>query len=184
MLPYDEETFVRRRSEVGPMAEELESQERMRRLDELVAGVLCGQSTCDVNALEEERLTPGQRLADSVAVVAGSWGFVGAFLGVIAVWMALNAVAAVHHWDSYPFDLLNLVLSCVAAVQASVILMSQNRQGRRDRLQADSEYEVNVKAEILLEHLTLEIEDIKMVLTSLSEMQRGGAPSTTPPSRA
>jgi uncharacterized membrane protein len=150
------------------MTKELDSQERMRRLEELVAHVLEERATRDVNVIHAERLTLGQRLADSVADMAGSWAFIGAFAGVVAAWMAINGLAAIHHWDPYPFILLNLVLSCVAALQAPVIMMSQNRQELRDRLQADSDYRVNVKAEILLEHLTQEIEDMKLVLASMS----------------
>ena len=81
--------------------------------------------------------------------------------------MALNVAAAVHHWDPYPFILLNLVLSCVAALQAPVIMMSQNRLESRDRLRAQNDFEVNVKAELLLEHLTEEIEILKRGLISL-----------------
>lgn len=150
------------------MAEELEPAERMRRLDEVVARVLQERVASDVNLAHEERLTLGQRLADSVAGVAGSWWFIGGFMAIIALWMMLNGMAALHHWDPYPFILLNLVLSCLAALQAPVIMMSQNRQELRDRLQADSDYKVNVKAEILLEHLTKEIEDLKLILASLS----------------
>jgi uncharacterized membrane protein len=150
------------------MTEELDSQERMRRLEELVAHVLEERAARDVNVIHAERLTLGQRLADSVADVAGSWAFIGAFVGLLVVWMAINGLAAIHHWDPYPFILLNLVLSCVAALQAPVIMMSQNRQELRDRLQAESDYRVNVKAEILLEHLTQEIEDMKLVLASMS----------------
>ncbi len=78
--------------------------------------------------------------------------------------MAVNVLAGIKHWDPYPFILLNLVLSCVAAIQAPVILMSQNREEARDRLRAEADYEVNLKAEILLEHLTNEVEELKVLL--------------------
>ena len=107
----------------------------------------------NVNALQDERITFGQRAADKVADYAGSWTFIFAFLLVLGVWIAVNAVAVTTHWDPYPFILLNLLLSCLAAVQAPVIMMSQNRQEARDRLRAENDYEVNLKAEILLEHL-------------------------------
>ena len=83
-----------------------------------------------------------------------------------------------RHWDPYPFILLNLVLSCIAAIQAPVIMMSQQRQATRDRLQADSDYRVNVKAEILLEHLTKEVEEIKWHLVPASD---AGVPPDSAP---
>ena len=86
----------------------------------------------------------------------------------------MNVVAAVHGWDPYPFILLNLVLSCVAALQAPVIMMSQNRQNDRDRLRAENDFQVNVKAELLLEHLTEEIEAVKRALVSLGASFPGG----------
>lgn len=140
---------------------------RLRNLETQVSELLLHRAAADVNVLDEERLTPGDRMADSLADAVGSWRFIGSFLVLLAVWMALNVVAAVHHWDAYPFILLNLVLSCVAALQAPVIMMSQNRLETRDRLRAENDYEVNVKAELLLEHLTQEIEGLKKGLLSL-----------------
>jgi uncharacterized membrane protein len=78
--------------------------------------------------------------------------------------MAVNAVGWIHHWDPYPFILLNLLLSCVAALQAPIILMSQHREEARDRIRAQADYEVNLKAEVLLEHLTQEVEALKSLL--------------------
>ncbi len=108
--------------------------------------------------------TLGERMADRLATAAGSWSFIIGFLIFIAVWMAINAVGWIKHWDPYPFILLNLILSCVAAVQAPVILMSQNREEIRDRLRAQADYEVNLKAELLLEHLTMEVEALRALL--------------------
>jgi uncharacterized membrane protein len=140
---------------------------RLRSLEAQVSELLLRRAAADVNVLEEERLTLGDRMADSLADAVGSWRFIGSFLVLLAVWMALNVVGAVHHWDVYPFILLNLVLSCVAALQAPVIMMSQNRLETRDRLRAQNDFEVNVKAELLLEHLTEEIEILKTGLVSL-----------------
>jgi len=140
---------------------------RLRSLETEVSELLVHRKAADVNALHDERLTLGDRMADSLANAAGSWRFIGAFLAVLVLWIALNLVAAVHHWDPYPFILLNLVLSCIAALQAPVIMMSQNRLEARDRLRAENDFEVNVKAELLLEHLTEEIEIIKSGLLSL-----------------
>jgi len=141
-------------------------------LEDYVQEVLRIRASRDVNALEEAHTTIGQRAADALAAMAGSWTFILTFLGLIVVWMALNAFAAIKHWDPYPFILLNLVLSCVAAVQAPIILMSQNREETRDRVRALADYEVNLKAEVLLEHLTQEVETIKAVLAEMREEQQ------------
>jgi uncharacterized membrane protein len=99
-------------------------------------------------------LTRGQRLADRIAAVGGSWNFITAFLVVLFVWIAINSVALfAQPFDPYPFILLNLVLSCVAAIQAPVIMMSQNRQEARDRLHAMRDYQVNLKAELEIRQL-------------------------------
>jgi uncharacterized membrane protein len=91
----------------------------------------------------------GERIADRVAAVGGSWSFILVFLGCLVAWMVLNSlVLARDAFDPYPYILLNLCLSCVAAIQAPVIMMSQNRQGTIDRLRAENDYAVNVKAEL------------------------------------
>src|SRR5512145_964690 len=93
--------------------------------------------------------TPGQRLADRVAAFGGSWRFIIVFAGVLFLWIAVNSVALiVRPFDPYPFIFLNLVLSCLAAIQAPVIMMSQIRQEARDRLHAMHDYQVNLKAEL------------------------------------
>ena len=135
--------------------------EWLRQLEDYVAEVLRSRASRDVNALQEERTTFGQHAADVLAEKAGSWTFILSFLAVLGLWITLNIVVLVHRWDPYPFILLNLVLSCLAAIQAPIIMMSQQRQATRDRLQAESDYQVNVKAEILLEHLTKEVEETK-----------------------
>jgi uncharacterized membrane protein len=130
-------------------------------LEDYVQEVLRSRAARDINALQEARTTLGQRAADTLAAIAGSWTFILCFLAALGIWIAINIIGFVHHWDPYPFILLNLLLSCLAAIQAPIIMMSQQRQAARDRLQAESDYQVNVKAEILLEHLTKEIEEIK-----------------------
>jgi uncharacterized membrane protein len=105
---------------------------------------------------EEDRsdLTFGQKVADRIAAVGGSWGFIISFGVVLFIWIAFNtAVLVAHPFDPYPFILLNLVLSCLAAIQAPVIMMSQNRQESRDRLNAMRDYQVNLKAELEIRHL-------------------------------
>ncbi|MEA3414222.1 MAG: DUF1003 domain-containing protein [Nanoarchaeota archaeon] len=99
----------------------------------------------------------GQRAADRVTKIAGSWGFILGFIGFLILWMAVNAYAWMQQWDPYPFILLNLVLSCLAALQAPIILMSQNRTSERDRQRAEYDYAVNRKAE-------REIQEIKKLI--------------------
>ena len=109
----------------------------------------------------DTQMTFGERVADKVAQFGGSWGFIGLFGGILVVWMLVNAwVLARHPFDPYPFILLNLVLSTLAALQAPVIMMSQNRQAHKDRRHAQQDYEVNLMAEI-------EIRDLHDKLDSL-----------------
>ena len=99
------------------------------------------------------RATLGQRAADAVAKFAGSWAFIFSFLGVMAVWMCVNIIMFARAFDPYPFILLNLLLSCIAAVQAPLIMMSQNRQEQKDRARAENDYRVNLKNELLIDEL-------------------------------
>jgi len=102
----------------------------------------------------EAEMTFGQHVADRVARFGGSWPFIGIFGGILVVWMAVNAwMLTKHPFDPYPFILLNLVLSALAALQAPVIMMSQNRQAEKDRLHAQRDYEVNLMAEIEIRDL-------------------------------
>ena len=99
-------------------------------------------------------MTVGEHIADKVAQFGGSWRFIGLFGGILVVWMVINAwVLAAHPFDPYPFILLNLVLSTLAALQAPVIMMSQNRQAHKDRLHAQRDYEINLMAEIEIRDL-------------------------------
>ena len=105
------------------------------------------------NVLEElqQRLTPGQRLADRVASFGGSWPFIVLFLAALVAWIVVNTLILAkwnHTFDPYPYILLNLVLSMLAAIQAPVIMMSQNRHSEKDRIDAAHDYEVNLKAEL------------------------------------
>jgi uncharacterized membrane protein len=89
----------------------------------------------------------GEKAADTVTKYAGSWGFIIGFLIFLGLWMSINVYAWLNTWDPYPFILLNLVLSCIAALQAPIILMSQNRSAEKDRQRAEYDYAVNRKAE-------------------------------------
>ena len=104
------------------------------------------------NADRNEKKTLGQRASDAVARFAGSWAFIFSFIAVM-VWMILNIVMAERAFDAYPFILLNLVLSCIAAVQAPLIMMSQNRQEAKDRARAENDYRINLKSELIIDDL-------------------------------
>ncbi|MFL6596101.1 MAG: DUF1003 domain-containing protein [Chthoniobacterales bacterium] len=102
----------------------------------------------------ERKLTFGERLSDHIAEFGGSWKFIISFGAVLVGWIVLNAFAFANRgFDPYPFILLNLILSCLAALQAPVIMMSQNRSEARDRLRAENDYKVNLKAELEIRHL-------------------------------
>jgi uncharacterized membrane protein len=107
-----------------------------------------GRIARNVAAEFEENLSLGQRIADRVAATMGSWQFIITQSLVLAVWVALNITAYIKHWDPYPFILLNLALSFQAAYAAPIIMMSQNRQAEKDRLQSKNDYEVDMKAEM------------------------------------
>ena len=132
-------------------------------IDELVRKIKSKQSETETsihqllseNASEtpEQPLTFGDRVADQMAQVAGSWGFIIGFAAVLILWIVCNVFLLIKPFDAYPFILLNLVLSCVAAIQAPIIMMSQNRQETKDRQRAECDYNVNVKSEIIIEDL-------------------------------
>jgi uncharacterized membrane protein len=113
----------------------------------------------NINEEFDRDLTFGERLADQVAEVGGSWGFIIGFALVVAAWVMVNSVALFKKpFDPYPYILLNLVLSCLAAIQAPVIMMSQNRQDAKDRLRSEHDYKVNLKAELEIRHLNERID--------------------------
>src|SRR5437879_9119211 len=109
----------------------------------------------------ERKLTFGEHLSDKIAEFGGSWRFIITFGSVIAVWIVLNVLLLLNRaFDPYPFILLNLILSCLAALQAPVIMMSQNRAEARDRLRAENDYKVNLKAELEIRHLHEKIDHL------------------------
>jgi CRP/FNR family transcriptional regulator, cyclic AMP receptor protein len=128
----------------------------------------------NVNELMEETFTFGDRLADRIAQFGGSWAFLICFAITLCLWMGLNSLEAIWHpFDPYPFIFLNLILSCLAAVQAPIIMMSQNRQATKDRLQADLDYQVNLKAELQIRSLHLKIDELRASeLRDFVEIQR------------
>ncbi len=117
--------------------------------------------TTDVNESFDDRLTFGQRLADRVAVFGGSWTFIISFAVVLVLWTGVNLALGRQAFDAYPFIFLNLILSMLAAIQAPIIMMSQNRQSQKDRLDAANDYQVNLKAEIEILALHEKLDDLR-----------------------
>lgn len=109
----------------------------------------------DVDKQEEAKLTFGDRIADKVSEIAGSWGFILGFSSFLIFWVVLNTVILTgdNRVDGYPFILLNLLLSCIAALQAPIIMMSQNRQAKKDSIRNQNDYRTDLKSELILEDL-------------------------------
>ena len=137
--------------------------------DEEVLGLLADSQISVKPEGAKEKYTLGQRAADTIAKFAGSWAFIFSFTGVLILWMVVNVVLASNAFDPYPFILLNLVLSCVAAIQAPLIMMSQNRQEEKDRRRAENDYKVNLKTEIMIEDL---YDKVNIILAKQSALER------------
>lgn len=115
---------------------------------------------------EEKEETVGQRIADQIAKMGGSWTFIICFLVFLIGWIFLNVVLFTS-FDPYPFILLNLLLSCIAAIQAPIIMMSQNRQEQKDRIRSENDYKVNLKTEIIIQDLHTKLDTILATLETL-----------------
>ena len=137
--------------------------------DEEVLNLLADSKISAKPESGKEKYTLGQRAADTIAKFAGSWAFIFSFTGVLVLWMVVNVILAAKAFDPYPFILLNLVLSCVAAIQAPLIMMSQNRQEEKDRRRAENDYKVNLKTEIMIEDL---YDKVNAILAKQEEMER------------
>lgn len=114
----------------------------------------------DIESQFGQRLSLGDWLADRIASFGGSWSFILSFAAVLGAWIAFNTIGAREHFDPFPYILLNLVLSCLAAIQAPVIMMSQNRQEAKDRVRSQHDYKVNLKAELEIRHLHEKIDHL------------------------
>lgn len=122
---------------------------------------LIGFSADELEESYQSNLTFGERLSDKIAEFGGSWKFILSFLAMIICWITINSFALMNtHFDPFPFILLNLVLSCIAAIQAPIIMMSQNRQEAKDRLRAKNDYNINLKAEQEIRMLHKKIEEL------------------------
>lgn len=137
--------------------------------DEEVLNLLADSKISVSPESEKEKYTLGQRAADVTAKFAGSWAFIFSFTGVLVLWMIVNTLLAAKAFDPYPFILLNLVLSCVAAIQAPLIMMSQNRQEEKDRRRAENDYKVNLKTEIMIEDL---YDKVNAILAKQSALEK------------
>ncbi len=125
----------------------------------------------------KETLTYGQRIADSVARGMGSWGFIIGQSIFVLIWMTMNMIGFIQHWDPYPFILLNLIFSTQAAYAAPIIMMAQNRQSQRDRMQAQADFDTNLEAKQEIEALQLhlnkiETEKLDKIMAMLEDMKR------------
>ncbi|MCB0089736.1 MAG: DUF1003 domain-containing protein [Caldilineaceae bacterium] len=129
----------------------------------------------DVNTVFAEQLGPGQRAADRVANTMGSWKFIIIQSIILTVWILLNVLAWIKHWDPYPFILMNLTLSMQAAYAAPIIMMSQNRQAAKDRIEAHQDFLINQKAEeeirVIMEHLEAQDQALVQIHAQLVQLQ-------------
>lgn len=128
------------------------------------------------HARHKDSLTFGSRLADGVANNMGSWRFIIIQTVIVAIWMILNIIAFISHWDPYPFILLNLLFSTQAAYAAPIIMMAQNRQNQRDRIHAEEDYQTNIDAKREIEALakklnSIEIDKLDKIMAMLEEMK-------------
>jgi uncharacterized membrane protein len=139
----------------------------------------------NVNEVMEQRSTVGQRVADRVAAFGGSWTFIFLFGGILIAWMAANTLVLAYigrgengaQWDPYPYILLNLMLSSLAALQAPVIMMSQNRAAEKDRLAAEQDFKVNLKSELMLEELVRKQRERDVQIDQLMRNVQNGPPT-------
>ena len=150
---------------------ELDSKDEEELLDLLVDQPI----SIDVDKQEEAKMTFGDRVADKVSEIAGSWGFILGFTAFLIFWIVLNTVilSEGNAIDEYPFILLNLLLSCIAALQAPIIMMSQNRQSAKDSLRNQNDYRTDLKSEIILEELHDKMELILKNQRNIIHMKKG-----------
>jgi len=140
--------------------------EKLTEQEKHVAHHITKRTPISTNIVQDlsEQMTLGQKMADKVASFGGSWIFISIFMGVMVIWILLNSFILIKlnsSFDPYPYILLNLVLSMLAAIQAPIILMSQNRQAYKDRLSAEHDYEVNLKAELEIIALHEKVDSLK-----------------------
>ena len=142
--------------------------------DDLLEMLIDKPITIDVDKQEDKSLTTGEKLADRLSEIAGSWSFIIGFSVFIIIWIIINTVVLNKASDPYPFVLLNLVLSCLASLQAPIIMMSQNRQAKKDSIRNQNDYQIDLKSELILEHLHDEVREClknqRLIIRMLNEM--------------
>ncbi len=127
--------------------------------DDLIEMLINKPITIDVDKQEDKSLTTGEKLADKLSEIAGSWGFIIGFAIFIIIWIIINTAILNKASDPYPFVLLNLVLSCLASLQAPIIMMSQNRQAKKDSIRNQNDYQIDLKSELILERIHEELQE-------------------------
>ncbi|SHJ10190.1 Protein of unknown function [Clostridium amylolyticum] len=155
----------------------LENKDSIEDIDEdIIHDLISGKVSKDINQIHQKKLTLGDRASDKISDFVGSWPFILIGLGLIALWIILNIVGYFVHFDPYPFILLNLFLSCLAGIQAPIIMMAQNRQEEKDRLRAKNDYKVNLKSEIIVQDLHNKVDEImrnqEEILRELRELKK------------
>lgn len=138
------------------LKQDLEERDEAELLDLLIDNPI----SVDVEKISDENMTFGDKCADVVAEKAGSWKFIILFMSFLIVWIIINGILLVKAVDPFPFILLNLVLSCIAALQAPIIMMSQNRQAKKDRDRSHNDYMIDLKSELILEELHIQINTV------------------------
>lgn len=155
----------------------LEDDKAVLEEEEILHQLLKEYVSKDAISEHDSNVTYGQKAADNLAKFAGSWTFIIAFFIILATWIVVNAFFLIKPFDTYPFILLNLILSCLASIQAPVIMMSQNRQEQKDRLRAINDYKVNLKAEIIIEDIHLKLDCIldnqQLLMDRLNKLEDG-----------
>lgn len=143
--------------------------------EELIHELIHGKISQDANTVDENKISLGDRMADKISAFVGSWPFIIVSVSMIIVWVIINVSYIIKPFDPYPFILLNLFLSCIAAIQAPIIMMSQNREGDKDRIKAKNDYKVNLKSEIIIEDLHLKMDEIiksqKYIMEKISKLE-------------
>ncbi len=139
--------------------------------EELIDLIIDQPLSIDVDKAQDSHMTYGDKLADKLSEVAGSWGFIIIFILFLLAWIIVNGIILKDHaFDEFPFILLNLFLSCVAAIQAPIIMMSQNRQAEKDSIRNQNDYRIDLKSELILENLHEQIEEIRKEQKRIAKM--------------
>jgi uncharacterized membrane protein len=164
---YMEDIMRRKREPKKPLSKKelLEmllnhEQKEIEKMEEMVDLLISKNISINVNSERDEDNTFGERMSDKLANFAGSWTFIIIFIVVLTGWILLNLWLFTNPFDEYPFILLNLILSTIASVQAPIIMMSQNRQDKKDRIRSENDYKIDLKAELILEDLHNKLNEV------------------------